>query len=376
MMRVGSLFSGIGGMDLGFEVAGGYEIAWQVEKDAWCRRVLAKHWPDVPRYEDVTTLTGEELEPVDLICGGFPCQPVSHAGQQKGTDDDRWLWPHFARLLGVLRPRYALVENVPGLFTANDGRAFGEVVGDLAALGYDCEWHVISAADVGAPHLRKRVWIVAQSKRARPRVQSGHTEAGGQGRQCPGASESAVVSPDDGETRPEGIDTGCEDLADADRSGREERRRSKSMGAELRPAERGGQEMADAGCQPERREEIGLGGERFHGEEEGGWSSERDRPRNGGATLSDADSGGCVESGEPQQPPLEGARWRQLNGCSPDGRFFDAEIGGDWEPEPSVGRVAHGIPKRVDRLKGLGNAVVPQVVTALAQWITARAKGS
>ena len=133
-MTVGSLFSGIGGMDLGLERAG-MTVRWQVEKDDWRRRVLAKHWPNVKRYEDVTTLTGEELAPVDLICGGFPCQPVSHAGQQKGLNDDRWLWPHFARLLGVLRPRYALVENVPGLFTANGGDAFGEVVGDLASLG-------------------------------------------------------------------------------------------------------------------------------------------------------------------------------------------------------------------------------------------------
>jgi DNA (cytosine-5)-methyltransferase 1 len=159
-LTVGSLFSGIGGLDLGLERAG-MEVRWQVEKNAFCQRVLMHHWPDVPRYEDVTTLTGEELAPVDLVCGGFPCQPVSQAGQQKGTDDDRWLWPEFQRIVGLLRPRYVLVENVTGLLTANGGHAFGEVIGDLADLGMDAEWTCLSAKDCGAPHLRKRVWIVA-----------------------------------------------------------------------------------------------------------------------------------------------------------------------------------------------------------------------
>ena len=238
-MTAGSLFSGIGGFDLGLERAG-MDIRWQVERDPWCQKILAKHWPDVPRYGDVTTLTGEELEPVDLICGGFPCQPVSLAGQQKGTNDDRWLWPEFQRLVGVLRPRYVLVENVPGLLTANGGHAFGEILGDLADLGYDCEWTMLSAADVGAPHLRKRVWIVADADHQR----------------CVG------------------------------------------------------------GRQPEQREQQG---------------SRRGKPH------------------------------RRLS----DGRVFDAPVGGQWTTEPDVGRVAHGVPRRVDRLRGLGNAIVPQC----AEWI-------
>lgn len=159
----GSLFAGIGGLDLGLDRAG-WSCKWQVEIDPYCLAVLQKHWPNVPRFGDVKTLTGDELESVDLICGGFPCQPVSCAGKKKGQADERWLWPEFARIIRMVRPRFVLVENVPGLLNANEGRAMGEVLGDLAESGYDAEWNRVSAASVGAPHLRERIFIVAYSK--------------------------------------------------------------------------------------------------------------------------------------------------------------------------------------------------------------------
>src|SRR3990167_7192103 len=134
------------------------EVRWQVENDSFCSKVLAKHWPEVKRYGDIRTLTGEELESVDLICGGFPCQPVSVAGKRRGTEDERWLWPEFARLLRVVRPRYALIENVPGLLGFG---GMSDILRDLAGLRYDAEWSIIPAAAVGAPHLRGRVFIVA-----------------------------------------------------------------------------------------------------------------------------------------------------------------------------------------------------------------------
>jgi len=155
-VTVGSLFSGIGGIDLALERAG-MSVAWQVENDPYCQRVLAKHWPAVRRYRDVRELTGYELESVDLIAGGFPCQPVSVAGKRLAQADTRWLWPEFIRLIRVVRPRYVFVENVPGLLV----RGMGDVLGDLAASGYDAEWDCIPAAAVGAHHRRNRVWIVA-----------------------------------------------------------------------------------------------------------------------------------------------------------------------------------------------------------------------
>ena len=158
-MRVGSLFAGIGGLDLGLERAG-MRTVWQVEIDPYCRSVLERHFPDAVRYEDVRDCGAHNLEPVDLICGGFPCQPVSVAGARKGDEDERWLWPEFARIVREVKPRWVLVENVPGLRSIDDGRLFGEVLRDLAGCGYACEWNRVSAASVGAPHLRERVFIV------------------------------------------------------------------------------------------------------------------------------------------------------------------------------------------------------------------------
>src|SRR3990167_3370780 len=163
MLTVGSLFAGIGGFDLGLERAG-MQVKWQVEIDPYCLKVLEKHWPHVRRYNDIKTVGWSGIEPVDLGCGGFPCQPVSVAGKRKGTVDKRWLWPEFVRCLGVLRPRYVLIENVPGLLTANDGLAFAEVLRDMAACGYDAEWDCIPACAVNAPHYRDRLWVVAYSK--------------------------------------------------------------------------------------------------------------------------------------------------------------------------------------------------------------------
>ena len=155
-MTVGELFAGIGGLGIGLERAG-MTVKWQVEKDDFCRRVLAKHWPDVTRYEDVCDVGAHNLEPVDLICGGFPCQPVSLAGKGLAQADERWLWPEYARIIRELRPRFALMENVPGLLV----RGFGDVLGDLAEIGYNAEWEVLPAAAFGARHIRNRAFVLA-----------------------------------------------------------------------------------------------------------------------------------------------------------------------------------------------------------------------
>jgi DNA (cytosine-5)-methyltransferase 1 len=161
-LTVGSLFSGIGGLELGLERTDGFKTLWQVEIDDYANKVLAKHWPDVPRFRDVQECGAHNLAPVDLICGGFPCQDVSLAGARAGLDGKRsTLWSEFARLICEIRPRWVLAENVPGLLSSDDGRFFGNILRDLAAAGYDAEWRVLSAANMGAPHLRERVFLIA-----------------------------------------------------------------------------------------------------------------------------------------------------------------------------------------------------------------------
>ena len=169
-LTVGSLFSGIGGIDLGLERAG-FEIAWQVEIDEYASKVLAKHWPDVTRYGDIRECGKHNLTPVDLICGGFPCQPHSLAGRRRASGDERDLWSEFYRVICELRPAWVLAENVPGLLSSENGRFFGRVLRDLARCGYDAEWQVLSAEAVGAPHLRERVFIVGYPMRLRCRRQ-------------------------------------------------------------------------------------------------------------------------------------------------------------------------------------------------------------
>lgn len=159
-MKVGSLFSGIGGLDLGLERAG-MEIVWQVEFDLYCQKVLARHWPGVPRYGDIKTVDFTRVEQPDLICGGFPCQPVSCAGKRQGDADAQWLWPEFYRAICEAQPRWVLVENVPGLLSAQNGRLFGGILRDLARSGYDAEWDLLPAAAFGAIHERFRLFLVA-----------------------------------------------------------------------------------------------------------------------------------------------------------------------------------------------------------------------
>jgi DNA (cytosine-5)-methyltransferase 1 len=158
---VGSLFSGIGGFDLGLERAG-FEIKWQVEIDEYARRVLAKHWPDIPKYGDIRAIDWSTVEPVDLLCGGFPCQDLSYAGKRAGIDGERsGLWSEYLRAICTLRPRFILVENVPGLLT---NAYLGRVLGELATCGFDAEWHCIPASSIGAIHRRDRVFILAYPK--------------------------------------------------------------------------------------------------------------------------------------------------------------------------------------------------------------------
>jgi DNA (cytosine-5)-methyltransferase 1 len=287
-MNVLDLFSGIGGFSLGLERAGMRTVAF-CEIDPFCRRVLAKHWPGVPCYDDITTLTAARLAAdgtrnIDVICGGFSCQDISVAGKGAGIEGSRsGLWSEYARIIGEVRPRYVIVENVAALL----GRGLERVLGDLAALGYDAEWHCIPAAAIGAPHRRDRIWIIAYPFSNSMRDEPGRRD---------GAYRSSARSPaNDGEAWL---------VADA------------------------------AGSRCERGE---IGSLSF---EEG-----QPLPGSRSQNVADADS----------QPSRRLAiAWGEC---------------GHWLAEPDVGRVAHGVTARVDRLRSLGNAVVPQIPEMIGRAI-------
>lgn len=159
-----SLFTGIGGIDLAAEWAG-FETVAMVERDKFCQQVLAKKFPNVPIYDDVTTFDGYKYEKeIDLLSAGFPCQPHSLAGKRKASGDERDLWSEVVRILGETKPRFFLGENVPGLLTSESGRFFGRILNDLESLGYSVGWSTYGAKDIGAVHRRNRVFIVAYSK--------------------------------------------------------------------------------------------------------------------------------------------------------------------------------------------------------------------
>jgi len=164
-MKLGSLFSGGGLGDFGFELAG-YEIVWQVEIDNYCQKILNLRWPDVPKYKDIKTVKGKNLPTVDVIFGGFPCQPFSVAGKQRGAEDDRYLWPEMFRIIQETQPTWVIIENVPGII----GIALNNVCNDLEAAGYEVMPPIVFPAHaLGAPHRRNRIWIVGYSRSEKSR---------------------------------------------------------------------------------------------------------------------------------------------------------------------------------------------------------------
>lgn len=197
-MRIGSLCTGYGGLDL----AVGGDIAWLAEFDKHAAKVCSARFPEAPNLGDLTTVDWSTVEPVDVITAGYPCQPFSHAGKRKGIHDDRHIWPNIRDAVSILRPRHVVLENVPGHLTSG----FGDVLGSLAEIGYDAEWSTVRASDVGAPHRRDRVFILASVRHP------GHNAGGSQlGQQPQGATgrtpqPSQDAPPDSDQSRREGAE--------------------------------------------------------------------------------------------------------------------------------------------------------------------------
>ena len=332
-----SLFSGIGGLDLAAEWAG-FDTVLFCEKDPYCQKVLARHWPGVPIIDDIRSVKRESISgAVDVISGGFPCQPFSHAGKRGGTGDDRYLWPQMLRVIRELKPRWVVAENVPGLLSIDAGLVFETVLSGLEALGYE----TYPACGVGAPHRRDRVFIVAHCLRA---GLEGHSGNGG-GRDEPGRDSAETGR----SACPGGI---CADVADGKRmrelqpEGREqEQRRRISDGREEESLHQ------DNGI----KQSVGMG-ERTQSSK-----AVRDiladaEERGRGEGYQDAGGRGAG-TGEKERPRLVGSSRREAKRGL--GGMADEFPG--WLDEPAgIPRVSTGDKNRVNRLKSLGNAVVPQ----------------
>ena len=293
MLTVGSLFSGIGGLDLGLERAG-MRVIWNCEIDPYAVRVLKKHWPDVPNIGNIKEVNWNAIPRPDVLCGGYPCQPFSQAGQRKGEEDPRHLFPWVAEAIRQLRPRYAIMENVSGHLSMG----FGTVQGLLAEIGYDSRWDCVPAAAVGAPHLRDRVFIIATPRPEQRR---------------PMANSDDTGSRDPLRTGWDAPWNGCPTVSYANLDGQH--------------------------GFPKREEEMAV-------------------------AVSDPSCVGWIGRGKQGTEESENYE-RKWHRGSPN-----------WSPEPSVGRVAHGIPNRMDRLRGLGNAVVPQVAEHIGRIVMAHARES
>ena len=174
------IFSGIGGMKLAAEW-NGYTTTQFVERDPYCKAVLRKHWPDIPIHDHAETYKHDGV--TDLVTAGVPCAPVSHCGNMQGDSDSRWMWDHAVRIIGEARPRYAIMENPTGLLYVHGGREFGRILSDLHSIGFCVWWETVGSHAVGAPHLRKRLWIVAaNTQRSERRQESHRREVGRVGR--------------------------------------------------------------------------------------------------------------------------------------------------------------------------------------------------
>lgn len=270
----GSMFAGIGGIDLGFERCG-MECRWQVEIDKYANRVLEKHWPNVERWGDVRTFPPDSSGKwkVDVIAGGFPCQDISTAGKGAGLDGEKsGLFYEIIRVARCVRPKAIVLENVAALLA----RGMGDVLGELAQIGFDAEWHCIPAAAVGAPHIRDRVFILADAS---------------------------------------------SDRCDQDAIGITESSSQAGLATELSQGPHSGDSSESSG-------------ERWKG---------------------------CAEESLSRQRNLQSELER-----------IRQDIGKQWAAEPNVGRVAHGVSRRLDRIKGLGNAVVPQVAQVVGTMLLQR----
>jgi DNA (cytosine-5)-methyltransferase 1 len=318
MIKVGSFCSGIGGIELGLEWTEAFETVWFCENDAFAQQILQKHWPDIPIIDDVKKVTSEHMQSVEMITAGFPCQPVSVAGKQKGRADERWLWPYIAQNICMAMPRYILLENVPGI-----RKELSWVIKDLASFGYFAEWNNFAASEIGAWHRRSRFWLVATTDANEFNLwqQSGGFFGKGWA--------SSALARFYGEKRL---------MADAIRE-----RKLQQEGSESKVRRRTSNSSS---------EKTTLSYSK---------SKQKREQTDKSNTITKSRKARNVSRGGSKLFNPHSKRFKEQRiYITAKSEQFSVKRTSWWSFEPRLGRVAYGIPDRLDRLKCLGNAVVPQ----------------
>ena len=373
------LFSGIGGFSLGLEATGGFETVAFCEIEEFPRQVLQKHWPHVKQYKDIKELTYDKLKAdglgsIDIITGGYPCQPFSQAGRKKGEQDPRHLWPEYFRLIKECRPSFVIGENVSGHLKLG----LDSVLADLESEGYHTRTFSISAASIGANHKRERVWIVANANGS-----GNQPEKSGSSRKK-NEKETGNRQDDSSSWFPDGTDsTVTQQGSETQMESMENTRRTLRQGTFIREKNEieTEKENADLAQRPGEASKSHVANT-LKGNVEAG--RERQREIREGhqeeGFLGNASSGGEAvayansdREKRNQSQDRKGSRFKQdsSNMANTKRVYAQGQYDGQgqrqpwgeswWAVEPDVGRVAHGIPHRVDRLKALGNSLVPHI---------------
>jgi DNA-cytosine methyltransferase len=416
-LKILDLFSGLGGFSLGLERTGKFKTVAFCEIDKYCTLLLQKHWKGIKIYEDVRKINKEQfdtdgIEYPDIITGGFPCQPFSVAGKQKGTGDDRHLWPEMFRIIKTFKPKFVIGENVKGLINIQDGVVFETVCTDLESEGYEVQAFNIPAAGVGAPHRRERIWILATnvansiSDNEREQVTRGDEEE--KRIQEEYRQDNSTTRQSSRTSAIRNGDRGYEDMANTE----SERTRSNNEGVRqgISGINRGQgtigtkKDMANSNTRFSNgtNKEIFSRGQTSNISSTGGGDKNVENSRR---TLqqgtffqreneNEIRKGNANQSQRPSSPP----EYDVANSSSEQSHSNDngqeqreisqqeqIELGGrssgtlwpsNWEFEPNVGRVANGVPGRVHRLKGLGNSIVPKIAEEIGKAIIGVYNGS
>ena len=409
-LKVLDLFSGLGGFSLGLERTGYFKTIAFCEIDKYCSLILDKHWKGIKIYNDVRKINKEQfdtdgIEYPDIITGGFPCQPFSVAGKQKGTGDDRHLWPEMFRIIKTFKPKFVIGENVKGLINIQDGVVFETVCTDLESEGYEVQAFNIPAAGVGAPHRRERIWILATlgnselngsstTKITRSIIETSNNnkERENATREFKGTSKSRnsqdVANTESERTRSnnEGVRQGIsginrgqgtigtkKDMANSNTrfsNGTNKEIFSRGQTSNISSTGGGDKNVENSRCtlqqgtvfQGENENEIRKGN--ADQSKRSSSSSEYD-VANPSSEQSHSNDNGQEQREISQQEQIE------LGGRS-SGTLWPS----NWEFEPNVGRVANGVPGRVHRLKGLGNSIVPKIAEEIGKAIIGAYNGS